>query len=355
MAATVILGNGLSVGFDERLFLGRITAEVRARLGADYTETLDALAELAQPEDPEAREPEYRRNFERLAGPLDRLAHVLTAVEPLLDLDVAVIRSLRVAAVDLRRHYLAILGTVLSVIDECCVVSIPTPERRAAWDRMNVFGGALVELHQEFGRSSFFTLNYDSLLFSAMLERSRFVYDGFRYGELNEPLDQWAEPPLFHLHGSITWVRTPEGVILKRLTEEVRAQRHLQRWAAGDGSEGLPVVVLGDLKTRQAERHPIHLFYEELQRRLAVVKWVAVGGYGFGDVPLNREIARYLARSADNRLLLWSRSEPDRPRLLRRLTLPGHGGPRPDQVVWEEVQLPDPAVVHRLRERLRAA
>lgn len=80
-------------------------------------------------------------------------------------------------------------------------------------------------------RVTVFTLNYDSLLMSSMLEASQWVYDGSRGRELNPVLDRWQNPALYHLHGSVSWIRRPEGIVTKRRLEEVREARLLDQWA----------------------------------------------------------------------------------------------------------------------------
>jgi hypothetical protein len=50
---------------------------------------------------------------------------------------------------------------------------------------------------------------------------------------------------------------------------------------------GLPAVILGDLKTRYTEQYPFSVLYDELHRELSSESLVVVGGYSFGDRPLN--------------------------------------------------------------------
>ena len=356
MSAVIVFGNGLSVGFDPQLSLSSLTDRVIARLGGEYTAILEGLSQLANPDDPDEPVPALRRNFERLAGPIDRLAAVFLALEPLMGADVAVFRSLRTAADELRRHYLKIVGAVLLEIDSSCRVPFQNPAREQQWQRMFALGDSLRTLHARFRSSCYFTLNYDSLLTAAMLERGRYVYDGFRHLHLNEPLDPWREPPLFHLHGSTAWVRMPDGQIMKRSMQQVRDGGSLDRWSRGDATQGLPIVVLGDLKTAQVEHFPIRMFYAELIRRLERVSLAVTGGYSFSDIPLNRALGRFLQRSRGNTLLVWDSTEVDLDRIRRRLSTAGGGGEiQAAQLEEERTELPSQDVVDRLIERLRRA
>ena len=121
---------------------------------------------------------------------------------------IPLLAKLRDAADGLRQHYVRIVGTVLREVDACCVMEDPDPERLASWQAMNAFAAELVER-----QATVFTLNYDSLLMSALLDQTRYVYDGFRFGPLNVPLDRWKEAAtLYQLHGSVAWRRGLMGL-----------------------------------------------------------------------------------------------------------------------------------------------
>ena len=74
----------------------------------------------------------------------------------------------------------------------------------------------------------------------------------------------------------------------------------------GNVERGLPAVILGDLKTRYTEQYPFSVLYDELHRKLSHESLVVVGGYSFGDRPLNRALARFLSRDPRNRLVVWN-------------------------------------------------
>ena len=299
-----VFGNGLSIGFDSRLSTESITGRVVTSLGDSYAGVLRDLAELGTPEDPDtAPVGVVRGGFEQLAGPVDRLADALVAMQRLFtgSSTSPLLTGLREAADGLRQHYVRIVGTVLREVDACCITEAPDAERHASWQAMNAFAAELVRL-----QATVFTLNYDSLLMSALLERGM-AYDGFRFGTLNVPLDRWSEPAtLYHLHGSVAWHRGADGLVSKLRLEEVREQGLLDAWASGNVERGLPAVILGDLKTRYTEQYPFSVLYDELHRKLSHESLVVVGGYSFGDRPLNRALARFLSRDPRNRLVVWN-------------------------------------------------
>jgi hypothetical protein len=164
-----------------------------------------------------------------------------------------------------------------------------------------------------------------------------------------------SEPTtLYHLNGSVAWHRAADGLVYKPRLQAVREEKLLEAWAAGNTDRGLPAVILGDLKTRYTEQYPFSTLYDELHRELLNESLVVVGGYSFGDRPLNRALGRYLSRNTQNRLLIWNPAgTPDLylDRLRKQLLDKEH--PISDeQVSVEQVLLPDDEAVRRLESRL---
>jgi hypothetical protein len=280
VTTVVLVGNGLSIGFDARLSGRSITERVTAAIDDDLRTLLDRVVHLGQPESPDQPIGADRGAFEQLAGPLDRLAEALIAVQDLLAVagDSEAVRGLGDASQELRRQYFRIVGTVLREVDACCIEPQPDDARRAAWQRLNDFAAQLVDWNGAQNKVTVFTLNYDSLLLSSMLEASEWVYDGFRGLTLNHPLDRWSNPALYHLHGSVSWIRGREGIVSKKRLDVMRLENILDRWAEGDVAVGQPSVVLTDLKTPEAARYPFALMYEELARSLSVAGLAVVAG-----------------------------------------------------------------------------
>lgn len=349
-----VFGNGLSVGFDPRLATANITGRVVAALGDTYTDVLCDLAQLGAPEDPDTVPVGVDRgNFEQLAGPVDRLADALVAVQRLFTAPSTNPRlaNLRVAAEDLRQLYVRVVGTVLREVDLCCVEDAANAERQASWRKMNAFATELAQLH-----ATVFTLNYDSLLMSALLNQRALIYDGFPFSTLDVPLDRWADrTALYHLHGSVAWHRAADGVVYKSRLENVRAENVLEEWAAGRMDRGFPAVILGDLKTRHTEQYPFSTLYDELHQQLSNERLVVVGGYSFGDRPLNRALAHFLSRNTQNRLLVWNPAGTPEMYVerLRKQLLQSEPAISPGQVSMEQVFLPDARALRTMQARLR--
>lgn len=297
MTAVILFGNGLSQGFSDELSLGRITQRTRQRIqGQNHIDIalLEEVAVLASPEGWGGLE-QLGEDFEALAGPIDRIAQTMGLFELLAGAHTQRLGPFRVVANELRRLYVSIVGLILEEIDRFCREDVAAGQD---WGPMNEMASALADLANEVNGLSVYTLNYDSLLPSALADRGVNYYDGFRGLTLNSPLDPWnAEMTLYHLHGSLSWIDRA-GEPTSRVTYEASRNAWLPSWVDGNVDQGLPVVVLSDLKSRIVERYPFSVFYEALGEDLAEANTVAVAGYGFGDQPVNRQLAKYLRTHA---------------------------------------------------------
>jgi hypothetical protein len=92
------------------------------------------------------------------------------------------------------------------------------------------------------------------------------------------------------------------------------------------------------------------VLYDELHRRLSHESLAVVGGYSFGDRPLNRALARFLSRDPRNRLVVWNPAGTAGMYLsrLRRQLLDNEHPISGEQVIVEQVLLPDADAVRRL-------
>ena len=127
----------------------------------------------------------------------------------------------------------------------------------------------------------------------------------------------------------------------------------LEAWAAGDIDRGVPAVILTDLKTRYTEQYPFSVFYSELHHALANDSLVVVGGYSFGDRPLNRALAHFLSHAAENRLIVWNPTGTRDAYLerLRKQLLDNDRDISADQIRVEAVRLPEAEAVRSLPTR----
>ena len=281
MTAVVLFGNGLSQGFSGELSLGRITQRVRDRIEEDNhvdTQLLDEVATLAAPEGGGGVE-EAAQSFEALAGPIDRIAQAVGLFDLLVDAQTDRLALFRPVAHELQRLYVSIVGLILEEIDRFCVEDL---EANQEWGPINDMAAALGKLSDDLDELCVYTLNCDSLLPSALANGGIDYYDGFRGLSLNSPLEPWnADLTFYHLHSSLSWIDRG-GLPTSRVTYEASRNGLLPAWVEGNLDQGIPAVVLSDLKSRVVQRYPFSVFYEAFGEDLVQANSVAVAGYGFG-------------------------------------------------------------------------
>ncbi|MDF1597268.1 MAG: SIR2 family protein [Acidimicrobiia bacterium] len=175
------------------------------------------------------------------------------------------------------------------------------------------------------GTTRIFTLNYDALIDGAAIEvrdqkskRIRLSWKrGIVLGDMaqgfgQETVDIVPDGPatayplrdddeykpanllVYHLHGSLQWLRRNDGSIWK--VDHIERMRELDFWVRyGRGETALePVVVLADQKARAVELDPFRWAYDRFEDALRSADKLVIAGYGFGDLPVNRALARGL-------------------------------------------------------------
>jgi SIR2-like domain len=284
-----LFGNGLSMGLSPAFGVDAITGRLNDSLDQPTRDALREIALLGRPDNvlPQAG----RLGFEDYAGPIDRVAAAVRALAPLAGPEGPSAVLLEAYAF-LRRRYTQLVGLVLAEV--ASAASIGSADH---WTELNAFATEVHRIHLTHS-SAVFTLSYDTLLESAFIEAHiGWFYDGFAGTSLNlnHPLACYpGRLPVYHLHGSVLWYQTPEGVIRKTRSQGFMHELLLEEWAAGADEHGLPVVVLTDLKTRAVSQYPHDIFYAELWKELGDAKRLIAGGYGFRDLPVNAVLRAWL-------------------------------------------------------------
>ena len=291
--------------------MGRLTALIRKDLAEQsirrrsLLEVLELAGKHLVP-DQSAYRPD--RNFEHLLGPLDRLADLLSG--PLLEVLGDVVDDKRVTsgvAEAAKDVYTRAVATVLSVIDSIDV-NHSVLKKSVAWMVAGIDKG---------DRASIFTLNYDPLLDSWLLDGSRALDckwgldDEFApFAEVKMTVDKEVVPliplrpstsprprnvHLYHLHGGLHWIANDDDagttVCKVKDLDDLRRVKLFDVWAKGDVRPVRPHVLLTDQKTQRVTVEPFASAYEALRSALRTAERVVIAGYGFGDKPLNRALA----------------------------------------------------------------
>lgn len=308
----VLVGNGLSIAFNNQLNLRLITEEMISRMenaSEGGTQVVHAMNEIARRAlaDGEVTD----GDFEKLVGAFD--SQVLTLDElaklaALVDQD-NVELSDSIQKVAAFSQQVRDMGTsyILQVIME---------RSRADWTLHEAMHKLVQAVVDEFdGQVHFGNLNYDTLLLSSLLAIDAPMTDlGLGYnpvpirtveedsGEdgpsyVGYPLRKQANFPtgsryrvrLLHLHGSLTyWGHAEKDIHIKIPIDAIR-RHHLWEDMREGNPEWRPDVVLANQrdKARHVERHPFKLAYEAFQSGLTESEHWLVIGYSFRDKCVN--------------------------------------------------------------------
>lgn len=330
MRIVAVLGNGSSIPYNPDLAMEPLTERVLrsfAEVPGNVDQVAEALLRLAEAAD---REPlDRRRTFEDLFGPIERLGSGLRALRDLASLMGAAseVRAAFLTAVrfgeELRRRT---VGAALDV-----VANLSYGQGAQGMEKVISLVRWLAGEAGAEGTVRIFTLNYDALIDAAALDLNQSnpeigvsdMAQGFDGGLLEVVLGQRVPAyPLrdddeytnriviYHIHGSLQWVRS-EGQVWK--VDDLDRLREMSYWrlyAEGQASVE-PVVILADQKIRAIEADPFAWAYRRLSRELRAAQGILIGGYGFGDEPLNRVLRQEINRNGCPVLVVDRRADQD--------------------------------------------
>jgi len=324
MEVVALVGNGCSISYNPALAMEPLTKQVLSRFAESEStveEVQHALATLAESSNNDL--PGRVAVFEELFGPIERLDRGLVALQRLAqlldagtDIGAAFLTTVQFGQ-ELRRRT---LGAALDVIAD-----LSTGQGSPAMGPLKRLVEWLTEIAGSGGTTRIFTLNYDALIDGAALDlrdqrakRTRLpwargiVLSDMAQGFSEEAVDvipggsasayplrdddeyKSASLIIYHLHGSLQWLRREDGSVWK--VERLERLRELDFWVRySRGDTALePVVVLADQKARAVELDPFRWAYDRFEDALRSADLLVIAGYGFGDLPVNRALARGL-------------------------------------------------------------
>ncbi|MGZ0069456.1 hypothetical protein [Microbacterium arborescens] len=319
----VLVGNGLSIAFNQNLLLPNITKQVRKRImnsGDGGKKVVRAMRSLADATLPAGQNSHH--DFERLVGAFGAESSTLKHLQALArvshpddhDLRKA-IRKTTAFARELRD-----LGTghVLEVVYE---------NSRSSYTESEPLNELLRAIYRAFpGTISFGNLNYDTILLAALMavdtrgfadlghgwKRCRLGDGKIAASQLRDTASDFptlTQYPvqLLHLHGSLTYWATQDGSQLGKLDRsDVQAHRLFKKLREGK-TDLRPLVVLNRerQKIEDVEDQPFKLAYEMFERGLVRSDHWLIIGYSFRDVAVNDLLRReFIGREQKPKVLV---------------------------------------------------
>jgi len=321
----VLVGNGLSIAFNEKLLLPNITKQVRKRImnsGDGGRKIVRAMRELANVSLPPGETSIL--DFERLVGAFGAEGRSLTHLQSLARYsypdDRELGRSIE-AVIDFAQK-LRDLGTghVLEVVYR---------ESRSSFMKSEPLEKLVQAVYAAFpGRVTFGNLNYDTLLLAALMNvrTRRFAdlawgkpsmriklgddrIDAMPLRESAEDFPDAADFPvqLLHLHGSLTYWGTADGEQFGKLDRtEVMAEQLFKKLRRGR-TDLRPLVVLNRERQKIDDvlAHPFKLAYEMFNQGLEDSDHWLIIGYSFRDVAVNDLLRReFISRAIKPKVLV---------------------------------------------------
>lgn len=305
----VLVGNGLSVAYNQDLALGPLIKEIKRRYGEDGGDRLAAYASTVTGNRGDALD------FEDLLSPFDDQRDALTALGYLMPLVAAdrhsdVEGSLTMVKTFVKELHREGVGHAPEVIDQ---------RSRGCDDAVvDDFVCALSGI-ADGGRVHLATLNYDSLLMAALLRGNYNMCDmAVGYGDpgcyspiaadqtmCGRNLRQVDDFPYKHftllqLHGSLAWLRDPTSgadATIRFAPDDLRGQDYWACWRRGE-TEWEPQVILTNQHHKSemtSGSHPFRLAYDKLMTSLMSSDQWIVAGYSFHDLCVNDVFARALS------------------------------------------------------------
>jgi hypothetical protein len=284
----------LSIAYNRNLTIPKITEAIVQRLseaGADGTQQAHLIRRVAE----RTGRLDASSNFESLMSPFDELQDTLPLIAKLSDLagesGLAVRRALQDSAEFAGQLYRHGVSHVLSVI---ALESIAREDDIAP---LRAFVEDVI-MSAEGGEVTFANLNYDALLMAAMCREHNTDLCDLADGRMQNRMhfiteDEWATGrplrtrgdlpyrrlTLLHLHGSLAWLRSPDGQVYKLAIDQLRLMDYWTLWRQGK-TDWAPVLVLTNQpgKTRLIRQQPFVLAYEIFRQRLLTAdKWMIAG------------------------------------------------------------------------------
>lgn len=310
---SLIVGNGLSIAFNPSLNLSVITRELVNRIRAEnidgdaVTQAMQRIADRYV--DTGHADPNDFENFVGVFGGeaamLEELQNLASIIEPDNKKLQGAVKRVSEFATQVRD-----VGTshVLEVIFE---------QSRAHQDMMASLYSLIETVTDDFsGRITVGNLNYDTLLLSALLHTSKSELADMGHGYKTHPITTTRDgvqhevhqlrttmdyPPsarirLVHLHGSLTFWRSPNNHIVKLDMDFL--DTYMPWESVRDQSTTLrPVVVLANQKDKSGlvAQHPFLLAYDTLRHSLRSSDHWLVVGYSFKDSCVNEVLREEFA------------------------------------------------------------
>lgn len=306
----VLVGNGLSIAFNDKLMLSNITKQVRKRIlnsGDGGRNVVAAMRELADAWLPPGETSNH--DFERLVGAFGAEGRSLSHLQSLAELSYPDDRRLR-------RSFKRVIKFAQELRDVGTghVLEVVHENSKSSYTDSEPLNDLLRAVYDAFpGRISFGNLNYDTILLAALLtvdtrgfadlghgwKEWQMGREGIHAMQLRETASDFPTSTRFpvhllHLHGSMTYWATQDGSQFGKFDRSTVEARQLFKKLRQGKTDLRPLVVLNRERQKidDVQAHPFKLAYEMFNRGLVRADHWLIIGYSFRDVAVNDLLRR---------------------------------------------------------------
>lgn len=317
----MLVGNGLSMAFSDKLNLGNISSELTTRLTKQYTGS-DAVATAMQRVAKHHPTGDPATDFEALVGAFGGQSDILR--------DLAIFAALTKNGDPDTANAIQLVQDFVSEVQRRGIghtLEIIMERTYSDWERR----GPLIDFFElvldTFDKHvTVANLNYDSLVLSALMEKNEEILsdmaDGryrslFTFAKVKYPVVQLRSSAaqfisldrrrlrLLHLHGSLTYWRVNDKYV-KMNVGTLRGNPIWQTYRDYDTFNAQPLVVLANIfdKAQHVQQFPYNVAYEVSETDFKNSDHWLIVGYSFKDDCVNDLLARCWEARRDQPVIL---------------------------------------------------
>lgn len=311
MKKVILTGNGLSIGLNGAFSLQNITQTFYRNLPDEHKKFIEHHMERIQ------KGQYIQLDFEEAIASIEQIHDSLNSyVEFLENTDEGqmYLQSENLNVEELRSHLDVIKQIVLSYSASIVEIIDGNVRWKQIREKLSGFIDWIQEQVQEDHQVDFFTLNFDLLLETILLDNvgtSRITDFHVPRGAVNgvekfnfspqENINAFGRRRirLHHLHGSLSsFKRLNDGRVFKLRTEDIRLKDFYQKL---DTSKYFPSIITGGYKSAKVQMSPFNYYYNEFKMRMMdpddICDELYIIGYSFRDEHINKAIIERLKLS----------------------------------------------------------
>ncbi|UII58152.1 SIR2 family protein (plasmid) [Cytobacillus spongiae] len=309
MKRVVLTGNGLSMALNRDFGLKSITERFFNRLDEEHKEFIKH----------HMQENYSQIDFEEAIASIEQVYDSLAHYNGFLagEKGQNFLEAYKLKNSEFEAHISAIQNIIHQYTSSILDLIIDNVKHRDISEKLQPFVDWLVETIDTSGEIDLFTLNFDLLLETILLnyyEKDKFAdfhYLGKRWDQIENQYQYYFDPDrsrqihqvnyennvrLHHLHGSLSSFKDVTSGRLFKITTQSLRDNNLYENIFEKGV--IPSIVTGGGKSLKVQQNPFHFYYNEFKKKMVIEDSLCdelyIIGYSFRDEHINKAISNRL-------------------------------------------------------------